>query len=57
MTNTKELNAKMTASELTADLKPLIEEFYIGKVSDKNGSIELILTNGQKFKITVEEIA
>ena len=57
MTNTKELNAKMTASELTADLKQIIEEFYIGKVSDKNGSIELILTNGQKFKITVEEIA
>ncbi len=57
MVATKELEQKMTASELTTDLKALVKEFYIGEVEENEKELVLVLTNGQRFKIAVEEVA
>lgn len=46
---------KLNGHELLIDLKVLIKEYYAVTFTEDGGALILNFTNGQKFKLIVEE--
>ncbi len=44
----------ITASELLEEIEPLLDDYFIGKISFDGRGITYILPNGQKFLIKAE---
>ncbi|MGN0458861.1 MAG: hypothetical protein ACI4IL_07820 [Eubacterium sp.] len=47
----------ITASDLLAELIPLLKDYFIGQFTFDGDSITYDLLNGQKFTITATEVA
>lgn len=45
----------ITGAQLMAEIAPLVEEYFIGKVVSSDGSVLYTLPNGQKFRLTAKE--
>ena len=46
----------ITASDLLAEIKAHISEFYVCEIEGADGVLNLNFFNGQKFKLKVEEV-
>ena len=53
---TKTQNLKVNENDITASLKPLLDEYFCGKVTVESNKIIYTAESGQTFKITVTEI-
>lgn len=49
-------NFKIEAGDLLFDLKVLLKEYYIATFTDDGKSLLINFNNGQKFKLSLEEI-
>ena len=47
---------RVSAESLLQEIEPLIREYFIGEVILENNEIKINLLNGQKFKMTLNEI-
>lgn len=47
---------KTSASEIAMDLKFLLKDFYLATFDVSGEVLNINLENGQKFKLTVEEV-
>ncbi len=47
----------VTANEILTDIKPLLENYFNGAITFDGQSITYSLPNGQKFKLSAEEVA
>lgn len=47
----------ITTNDLLAEIKPLFEDYFIGEISFDGQNIAYCLPNGQKFKLSAEEVA
>lgn len=45
------------ASEILAELTPLLKDYFKGEVSFDGKTLTYALMNGQKFKLSAEEVA
>lgn len=45
------------AGELLQEIAPLLADFFVAEPCTKEHAIELLFPNGQKFKLTAQEIA
>ena len=50
------MEKNIDANDLLGEILPLLEEYFIADFELSNDSIILNMMNGQKFKMTVEEI-
>ncbi len=65
LTRTKEKNAlfklakdepRFPADELLQELAPLLEEYFVAELGMRAHAITLFFPNGQKFKLTAQDI-
>ena len=45
------------ACEILAEIEPLLKDYFKGEVSFDGKTLTYALMNGQKFKLSVEEVA
>lgn len=45
------------ADDLLREIAPLLEDYFVAEVGEKGHAVTLRFPNGQKFKLTAEEIA
>lgn len=53
---TKTQKIKVTENDIVASLKPLIAEYFCGKITAEENKIIYISENGQIFKIEVTQV-
>ncbi len=46
----------VAATEILAEIKPLLEDYFQGEIAFDEKSITYCLLNGQKFKLLAEEV-
>ncbi len=46
----------VAANEILAEIKPLLEDYFNGKITFDGQNITYCLLNGQKFKLSAEEV-
>lgn len=46
----------VAANEILAEIKPLLEDYFQGEITFDGQSITYCLMNGQKFKLSAEEV-
>lgn len=54
MTNTQDI--KVTENDITASLKPLIDEYFCGDITSEENKIIYTTPSGLVFQITVTQI-
>ena len=54
MTNTQDI--KVTENDIIASLKPLLGEYFCGKITIEKNTITYTTESGQAFQITVTQI-
>lgn len=47
---------KVNENDIIASLKPLLDEYFCGKITAEENEITYTAQNGQTFKITVTQI-
>ncbi len=50
-----ENGAVVTAEDIAASLKPLIDEYFVGECVQEGGKLVYTLPDGKKFEIAVNE--
>lgn len=50
------LTSVIDEMSLMMDIKVLINEYYLATFNENGNSLKIALNNGQKFRITVEEM-
>ena len=53
---TKTQNLKVNENDITASLKPLLDEYFCGEITVESNKIIYTADNGQTFQITVSQI-
>jgi len=46
----------VSANEILAEIKPLLEDYFQGEIDFDGKNITYCLLNGQKFKLSAEEV-
>lgn len=54
--NVQKLISVIDEMSLMMDVKVLLNEYYLATFDENGNSMKIALNNGQKFRITVEEI-
>ncbi len=50
-----EEGAVVTAEDIAASLKPLVDEYFVGECVQEGGKLTYTLPDGKKFEISVNE--
>lgn len=53
---TKTQNTKVSETDIIASLKPLIDEYFCGKITAEDNKLIYISENGQTFQIAVTQL-
>ena len=51
-----EVENKIDVNDLLTDIKVLMREYYVATFGESGKSLNIAFNNGQKFRLTVEEV-